>query len=88
MANRCERSPSANRCVSVQRAPRFDTVDAEFFFGREQAVAEAVGASLAEGRFLALVGPSGSGESSLLVRASCMRSDLARCRAAIGGLAR
>jgi DNA-binding SARP family transcriptional activator/WD40 repeat protein len=44
---------------------RFETVDAEFFFGREQVVAEAVG-HLAEGRFLALVGPSGSGKSSLL----------------------
>jgi WD40 repeat protein/DNA-binding SARP family transcriptional activator len=44
---------------------RFETVDAEFFFGREQMVAEAVG-HLAEGRFLALVGPSGSGKSSLL----------------------
>ena len=44
---------------------RFDTVDAEFFFGREQVVAEAVG-HLVEGRFLALVGPSGSGKSSLL----------------------
>jgi WD40 repeat protein/DNA-binding SARP family transcriptional activator len=44
---------------------RFETVDAEFFFGREQVVAEAVG-HLAEGSFLALVGPSGSGKSSLL----------------------
>lgn len=44
---------------------RFETADAEFFFGREQVVAEAVG-HLAEGRFLALVGPSGSGKSSLL----------------------
>src|SRR5262245_42706524 len=38
---------------------RFEPVDAEFFFGREPVVAEAVG-HLAEGRFLALVGPSGS----------------------------
>ena len=44
---------------------RFETADAEFFFGREQVVAEAV-AHLVEGRFLALVGPSGSGKSSLL----------------------
>ena len=44
---------------------RFETVDAEFFFGREQVVAEAIG-HLVGGRFLALVGPSGSGKSSLL----------------------
>jgi len=42
---------------------RFETVDAEFFFGREQVVAEAIG-HLVGGRFLALVGPSGSGKSS------------------------
>src|SRR5438552_3218386 len=51
---------------------RFETVDAEFFFGREQVVAQAVG-HLAEGRFLALVGPSGSGKSSLL-RAGLMHA--------------
>src|SRR6266576_261374 len=44
---------------------RFETVDAEFFFGREQVVAEAIG-HLVGGRFLALVGASGSGKSSLL----------------------
>jgi len=44
---------------------RFEAVDAEYFFGREQVVAEAVG-HLAQGRFLALIGPSGSGKSSLL----------------------
>jgi WD40 repeat protein/DNA-binding SARP family transcriptional activator len=44
---------------------RFETVDAEFFFGREQVVAQAIG-HLVGGRFLALVGPSGSGKSSLL----------------------
>jgi WD40 repeat protein/DNA-binding SARP family transcriptional activator len=44
---------------------RFETADAEFFFGREQVVAEAVG-HLVGRRFLALVGPSGSGKSSLL----------------------
>jgi WD40 repeat protein/DNA-binding SARP family transcriptional activator len=51
---------------------RFETVDADFFFGREQVVAEAVG-HVAEGRFLALVGPSGSGKSSLL-RAGLMHA--------------
>jgi DNA-binding SARP family transcriptional activator/WD40 repeat protein len=44
---------------------RFETADAEFFFGREQVVAEAVG-HLIERRFLALVGASGSGKSSLM----------------------
>jgi DNA-binding SARP family transcriptional activator/WD40 repeat protein/energy-coupling factor transporter ATP-binding protein EcfA2 len=44
---------------------RFDTADAEFFFGREETVAEAVG-RLVSGSFLALVGASGSGKSSLL----------------------
>ena len=44
---------------------RFETVDATFFFGREQVVAEAIG-HLVGGRFLALIGPSGSGKSSLL----------------------
>ena len=44
---------------------RFETADAEFFFGREPVVAEAIG-RLVERRFLALIGPSGSGKSSLL----------------------
>src|SRR5215472_4869185 len=44
---------------------RFETADAGFFFGREQVVAQAVG-HLVGSRFLALVGPSGSGKSSLL----------------------
>src|SRR5262249_7154919 len=51
---------------------RFETADAEFFFGREGVVSQAVG-HLAEGRFLALVGPSGSGKSSLL-RAGLMHA--------------
>jgi WD40 repeat protein/DNA-binding SARP family transcriptional activator len=51
---------------------RFEAVDAEFFFGREQVVAEAIG-HLVGGRFLALVGPSGSGKSSLM-RAGLMHA--------------
>jgi WD40 repeat protein/DNA-binding SARP family transcriptional activator len=51
---------------------RFETVDADFFFGREQVVAQAIG-HLVGGRFLALVGPSGSGKSSLL-RAGLMHA--------------
>ncbi|MDP9184868.1 MAG: winged helix-turn-helix domain-containing protein, partial [Actinomycetota bacterium] len=44
---------------------RFETDDAAFFFGREHMVADAIG-HLIGGRFLALVGASGSGKSSLL----------------------
>jgi WD40 repeat protein/DNA-binding SARP family transcriptional activator len=44
---------------------RFEAADAEFFFGREEAVAETV-ARLVDGRSLALVGASGSGKSSLM----------------------
>jgi WD40 repeat protein/DNA-binding SARP family transcriptional activator len=44
---------------------RFETSDAAFYFGREQVVSDAVG-RLVGGRFLALVGASGSGKSSLL----------------------
>jgi WD40 repeat protein/DNA-binding SARP family transcriptional activator len=43
----------------------FEPEDAEFFCGRERLVDELV-ARLAEAPFLALVGPSGSGKSSLL----------------------
>ena len=44
---------------------RFETSDAAFYFGRERLIAEGVG-RLASGRFLALVGASGSGKSSLM----------------------
>jgi WD40 repeat protein/DNA-binding SARP family transcriptional activator len=44
---------------------RFETSDAEFYFGREQVLADAIG-RLVGGHFLALVGASGSGKSSLL----------------------
>src|SRR3954447_15166701 len=44
---------------------RFETTDAAFFFGRELVVAEAIG-DLVRNPFLALIGPSGSGKSSLL----------------------
>lgn len=44
---------------------RFEFSDAPNFFGRERLVAE-VAARLAETRLLAVVGPSGSGKSSLL----------------------
>jgi WD40 repeat protein/DNA-binding SARP family transcriptional activator len=44
---------------------RFDTTDADFFFGREQMIADGVG-RLVGGRFLAFVGASGSGKSSVM----------------------
>ena len=44
---------------------RFEESDAANFFGRERLVAELV-ARLAEARILAVVGPSGSGKSSLI----------------------
>jgi WD40 repeat protein/DNA-binding SARP family transcriptional activator len=44
---------------------QFEAADSEFYFGRERLVAEAVG-HLVTRRFLALVGSSGSGKSSLL----------------------
>lgn len=48
----------------------FDLSDAEFFFGREQLIAEMVARSVGA-RFLGVVGPSGSGKSSA-VRAGLM----------------
>ncbi len=60
--------PESVRAVDVcpyKGLARFETEDARFFFGREQMVAEAIG-HIVGGRFLALVGASGSGKSSLL----------------------
>jgi WD40 repeat protein/DNA-binding SARP family transcriptional activator len=51
---------------------RFETSDAEFYFGREQVVGDAIG-RLVGGRFLAFVGASGSGKSSL-VRAGLLHA--------------
>ncbi|TMK90168.1 MAG: hypothetical protein E6G43_07245 [Actinobacteria bacterium] len=48
----------------------FDAADAEFFFGREQLVAEMIARSVGA-TFLGVVGPSGSGKSSA-VRAGLM----------------
>ncbi len=50
----------------------FEAEDAQYFFGREELVAELT-ARLAGTRFLAVVGPSGSGKSSL-VRAGLLPS--------------
>jgi DNA-binding SARP family transcriptional activator/WD40 repeat protein len=63
-------APSETAFAIVHMCPykglaRFETSDAGFYFGREQTVARAI-ARLVDGRFLALVGASGSGKSSLL----------------------
>ena len=74
-----ERPPVAERTVDgkVEEPPpadvacpyiglaAFEAEDAEYFFGREELVAELI-ARLAGTRFLTVVGPSGSGKSSLV----------------------
>ena len=57
-------SPLQDVCPFKGLAP-FEAGDAEFFFGRERLVDELV-ARLADAPLLAVVGPSGSGKSSLL----------------------
>jgi hypothetical protein len=59
-----ELAPAAGLCPYKGLAA-FQAEDAEWFFGREQLVAELV-VRLSEAPFLAVVGPSGSGKSSLL----------------------
>jgi DNA-binding SARP family transcriptional activator/WD40 repeat protein/energy-coupling factor transporter ATP-binding protein EcfA2 len=71
------RSQLAGRAVPVDRMAiasdlcpykglaRFETADAPWFFGRERLAAEVV-ARLAASRLVAVVGPSGSGKSSLV----------------------
>ena len=56
--------PLQGVCPFKGLAP-FEAADAEFFFGRERLVNELVG-RLADSSLLAVVGPSGSGKSSLL----------------------
>lgn len=57
-------APERDVCPYQGLAP-FEMADAEFFFGRERLVDELVG-RLADAPLLALIGPSGSGKSSLL----------------------
>jgi len=57
-------APRPDVCPFKGLAP-FEADDAEFFFGRERLVDELV-ARLGESSLLAIVGPSGSGKSSLL----------------------
>ena len=56
---------SAEEICPFKGLASFEPVDAEYFFGRERLVAEAV-ARLVGVRFLGIVGPSGSGKSSVV----------------------
>jgi DNA-binding SARP family transcriptional activator/WD40 repeat protein/energy-coupling factor transporter ATP-binding protein EcfA2 len=65
-----EATPDTDQVAAFALCPykglaRFETADAANFFGRERLVAELV-ARLAGARLLAVVGPSGSGKSSLV----------------------
>ena len=91
-----ERADSAGRAADDGRAPMtcpykglatFDAADAEYFFGRERLVAELV-ARLVGAPLLAIVGPSGSGKSSVSGRACYRRSPAASSRAARTGPSR
>jgi WD40 repeat protein/DNA-binding SARP family transcriptional activator/energy-coupling factor transporter ATP-binding protein EcfA2 len=59
------RAVSSTDVCPYKGLARFETSDAAFYFGREQVVSDAVG-RLVGGRFLVLVGASGSGKSSIL----------------------
>jgi hypothetical protein len=60
-----EELPPADVPCPYKGLAAFEADDAEYFFGREELVAELT-ARLAGTRFLAVVGPSGSGKSSLV----------------------
>jgi WD40 repeat protein/class 3 adenylate cyclase len=57
--------PPADVACPYKGLAAFEAEDAEYFFGREELAAELT-ARLAGTRFLAVVGPSGSGKSSLV----------------------
>ena len=57
--------PPADVPCPYKGLPPFEPEDSELFFGREQLV-EDLAARLGESSFLAVVGPSGSGKSSLV----------------------
>jgi WD40 repeat protein/class 3 adenylate cyclase len=65
VAGEVEELPPADVPCPYKGLAAFEAQDAEFFFGREELVAELT-ARLAGTRFLAAVGPSGSGKSSLV----------------------
>jgi WD40 repeat protein/DNA-binding SARP family transcriptional activator len=58
------RRPVRDVCPYKGLAP-YETADAEFFFGRERLVEELAG-RIADATLIAVVGPSGSGKSSLI----------------------
>ena len=62
----------------------FEAADSDYFCGRERLVAELV-ARLVGTPLLGLVGPSGSGKSSLLRAGLLPRWPAASCRAASAG---
>jgi WD40 repeat protein/class 3 adenylate cyclase/energy-coupling factor transporter ATP-binding protein EcfA2 len=67
-----EEPPPADVPCPYKGLAAFEADDAQYFFGREELVAELT-ARLAGTRFMAVVGPSGSGKSSL-VRAGLLPS--------------
>jgi WD40 repeat protein/class 3 adenylate cyclase len=60
-----DEEPPADVACPYKGLAAFEADDAEYFFGREELVAELT-ARLAGTRFLAVVGPSGSGKSSVV----------------------
>lgn len=80
-----ERLPPADVPCPFKGLAAFQPEDAEFFFGREGLVAGLV-ARLAEAPLLGVVGPSGSGKSSIgCGPACCRRCGRGLCRAAATG---
>ncbi len=69
-ASQDEPEKDAELCPYMGLAP-FQREDAQWFFGRQRLVAELV-VRLSEAPFLAVIGPSGSGKSSVLRAGSCL----------------
>ncbi|MGD2146783.1 MAG: adenylate/guanylate cyclase domain-containing protein [Anaerolineae bacterium] len=65
VAGEVDEEPPADVPCPYKGLAAFEAEDTKFFFGREELVAELT-ARLAGTRFLAVVGPSGSGKSSLV----------------------
>jgi hypothetical protein len=65
VAGEVEEEPPADVACPYKGLASFEAQDAEYFFGREELIAELT-ARLAGTRFMAVVGPSGSGKSSVV----------------------